>query len=158
MTRKCYVTVFWFNFILFDLFSFSNPLHTLPYSKTKEVKLVPQTRTDEIRHFRNEKGTRAEMRPAIVSGITNSPRSHCERSHGLDSLSFLKWRIREENTVEHTVHPVSDHPKCNDWVVAYGRWSFTGIEPRDTSSEKRSRHICFMEDNLLHAMSKLRHV
>ena len=85
MTRRCYVTVFEFNFILVDLFSFSNPLHALSYSKTKEVKLVPQTRTDEIRHFRNEKGAGAEMRPAIVSGIAYSPRSHCERSLGLVS-------------------------------------------------------------------------
>ena len=79
------MTVFWFNFILFDLFSFSNPLHALPYSKIKEIKLVPQTRTDEIRHFRNKKGAGAEMRPAIVSGNANSPRSHCERSLGLVS-------------------------------------------------------------------------
>ena len=51
-----------------------------------------------------------------------------------------------------TVEPiVSNHPKCKDWVVAYGRWSFTRIEPRGASSEKRSRHIYFMEDNLLHA-------
>ena len=59
------MTVFWFNFILVHLFFFSKPLHALPHSKTKEVKLVPQTRTDEIRHSRNEKGTGAEMRPAI---------------------------------------------------------------------------------------------
>ena len=53
------------------------------------------------------------------------------------------------NTVE---PPVSDHPKYKDWVVAYGSWSFTRIEPQGISSEKRSRHIYFMEDNLLHAM------
>ena len=46
----------------------------------------------------------------------------------------------------------SDHPKCKDWVVAYGRWSFTRIEPQGASSEKRSRHIYFMEDNLLRPM------
>ena len=46
----------------------------------------------------------------------------------------------------------SDHPKCKDWVVAYGRWSFTRIELQVVSSEKRFRHIYFMEDNLLHAM------
>ena len=56
------------------------------------------------------------------------------------------------NTVE---PPVSDHPKCKDWVVAYGRWSFTRTEPRGVSSEKKSRLIFFMEDNLLHALSKL---
>lgn len=85
MTRRCYVTVFWFTFILVHLFSFSNPLHVLAHSKTKEVKLVPQTRTDEIRHFRNEEEAGAEMRPTIVSGIAYSPRSHCERSLGLVS-------------------------------------------------------------------------
>ena len=43
-------------------------------------------------------------------------------------------------------------------VVAYGGWPFTKIEPYGASSEKRSEHIYFMEDDLLHAMSKLRHV
>ena len=114
MTRRCHGTVFWFNFILVHLFSFSNPLHALPYSTTKEVNLAPQTRTDEIRHFRNEKGAGAEMRPAIVSGIANTLRSHYERSHGLGSLSFLKGRIKEQNTVEPPVPPVSDHPKSKD--------------------------------------------
>ena len=33
--------------------------------------------------------------------------------------------------------------------------SFTRIKPQEAFSEKRSRHIYFMEDNLLHAMSKL---
>ena len=32
------------------------------------------------------------------------------------------------------------------------------IEPQGASSEKRSRHIYFIEDNLLHTMSKLGHV
>ena len=26
--------------------------------------------------------------------------------------------------------PLSDRPKCKDWVIAYGRWSFTRIEPQ----------------------------
>ena len=43
-------------------------------------------------------------------------------------------------------------------VVAYGGWPFTKIEPYGASSEKRSEHIYFMEDDLLHAMSKLHHV
>ena len=45
--------------------------------------------------------------------------------------------------------PVSDHPKCKDLVVAYGRWSLTRIEPQEASYEKRSEDIYFMEDNLL---------
>ena len=48
------------------------------------------------------------------------------------------------NTVELAV---SDHPKCEDLVVAYG-WSLMRINP-----EKRSRHVYFMEENLLHAAS-----
>ena len=37
---------------------------------------------------------------------------------------------------------------------------FQEIEPQGAFSEMRSRHICFMEDNLnlLHVMSKLWHV
>ena len=54
--------------------------------------------------------------------------------------------------------PVSDHPKCKDRVVAYGRRSFTRIEPQGSSCEKRSRNMYFMEDNLLHAMSKVVYV
>ena len=37
-------------------------------------------------------------------------------------------------------------------------WSLTRIEPQGASSERRSWHIYFMEDDLLHAISKLRHV
>ena len=71
------------------------------------------------------------------------------------------------NTVE---PPVSQHPKCKDLVVAYGKWSLTGggrlrevvaltrIEQQGVFSEKRSGHIYFVEDNLLQAISKLRHV
>ena len=61
--------------------------------------------------------------------------------------------------VVYTVEPpVSDHPKCKDLMVAYGRWSLTRIEPQGASSEKRSGDIYFNEDNLWHAISKLRHV
>ena len=59
------------------------------------------------------------------------------------------------NTVE---SPVSDHPKCKDLLIAYGRWSLTRIEPQGTSSEKRSGHVYFMGDNLLHAISNLCHM
>ena len=51
--------------------------------------------------------------------------------------------------------PISYHPKYNDLVVVYGRWSFTRI---GESSEKWSGHIYFLEDNLLHAISNLGHV
>ena len=54
--------------------------------------------------------------------------------------------------------PVSDHSKCKDRVVAYGRRSFTRIEPQGSSCEKRSRNIYFVEHNLLHAMSKVIYV
>ena len=57
------------------------------------------------------------------------------------------------NTVE---SPVSNHPKCKDLVIAYGRWSLARIETQGASSEKSARYIYFMEDNLLHAISKLR--
>ena len=56
--------------------------------------------------------------------------------------------------------PMSDHPKCKDLVVAHRRWSLTRIEPLggQWSSKMKSAHIYFMEDNLLHAISKLCHV
>ena len=46
-----------------------------------------------------------------------------------------------ENTVE---RPISDHLKCKDWVVAYGSWPLTRIEPQGASVVKRSRQIYFM--------------
>ena len=54
--------------------------------------------------------------------------------------------MRAKTTVE---PPVSGHPKCKDWLVAYGRWSLTRIEPQGVSSEKRSMHIDFIEVNLI---------
>ena len=37
--------------------------------------------------------------------------------------------------------PESDRPKCENLVVAYGRWSLTRIEPREVSFEKKTEHI-----------------
>ena len=47
------------------------------------------------------------------------------------SISSVKRQIRL-TTVE---PPLRDHPKCEDLVVAYGRWSLTRIEPLGISSE-----------------------
>ena len=43
-------------------------------------------------------------------------------------------------------------------MVPYGRWWFTRIIAYGVSSEKRSLHIYFVDDNLLHAISKLQYV
>ena len=74
------------------------------------------------------------------------------------SFSFRKDGSRSEKQVAvslwHTLEPpVSNYPKCIYW-----RWSLTRIEPQGASTEKRSGLIYFMEDNLLHAISKLCHV
>ena len=75
------------------------------------------------------------------------------------SISLLPIRSPISRSFPYTVEPpVSDRTKCKDLVVVYGRWSLTRIESQGTSSEKWSGHIFFMEDNLLHAISKLRHV
>ena len=50
--------------------------------------------------------------------------------------------------------PLNGHPKWTDLVVAYSWW-LTRIKPQRVSSEKRSDHIYIMEDNSLHAISKL---
>ena len=63
--------------------------------------------------------------------------------------------LEKETTVE---PPESDHPKCEDLVVANGRWSLTRIEPREVLFEKKTGHIYFNEENLLRAISKLRYV
>ena len=81
--------------------------------------------------------------------------------HCIESSSHLKvWSVCSKfpvfwNTVE---PPISDHPKCKDLVAAYGRWSLTRIEPQGFSSDKKSVHVYFNEENLLHAFSKLRHM
>ena len=43
-------------------------------------------------------------------------------------------------------------------VVAYRKWSLIRVEPQGVSFEKRSKHNYFVEDNLLHAISKLPYV
>ena len=65
--------------------------------------------------------------------------------------------LEKESTGE---PPESDHPKCADLMVANGRWSLTRIEPQTSGGffEKKTGHIHFKEDNLLHAISKLRYL
>ena len=44
----------------------------------------------------------------------------------------------EELEKETTVEPTeSDHPKCEDLVVANGRWSLTRIEPQEVSLRRK---------------------
>ena len=44
----------------------------------------------------------------------------------------------EELEKETTVEPTeSDHPKCEDLVVANGRWSLTRIEPQEDSLRRK---------------------
>ena len=74
---------------------------------------------------------------------------------GLKELMMSKLAIIMTYTVK---PPISNQLKCKDRVVLYGSWSFTRIEPQGVSSEKRSRHVYFMEDNLLHAMLMLGYV
>ena len=42
--------------------------------------------------------------------------------------------LEKETTVE---PPESDHPKCEDLVVANGRWSLTRIEPQEDSLRRK---------------------
>ena len=72
--------------------------------------------------------------------------------------SFYAYNKRSEIS---TVEPsVSNHPKCKDLVIAYGRWSLP-IKNQSTGGlfqEDVQAHLCFVEDNLLQAISKLLHV
>ena len=58
--------------------------------------------------------------------------------------------IRQKETQSNPL--MSDHPKCQDLGLAYGRWSRTEVQPQGVSSEKRSEHILLMEENSLHAI------
>ena len=53
---------------------------------------------------------------------------------------------------------MSDCPKCKDLEVTY--WRCSPIQESTTGGffQEEDRHIFFMEDNLLHAISTLRHV
>ena len=51
--------------------------------------------------------------------------------------------------------PISDHPKCKDLVVAYGRWLLTRIKPHGVPFEKSSLHIYFLEENYYYCMQFL---
>ena len=79
------------------------------------------------------------------------------------SFAFRKDGSRSEKQVAvslwHTLEPpLSNYPKCKDLLAAYWRWLLKRIEPQGASTGKRSGRIYFMEDNLLHAISKLCHV
>ena len=41
--------------------------------------------------------------------------------------------------------PVSDHPKCEELVVAYGRWSLTRVERQEVFYERTSGHIYLLK-------------
>ena len=41
-------------------------------------------------------------------------------------MMMMMMMMMIDDTVE---APVSHHPKCQDLVVAYGRWSLTRVEP-----------------------------
>ena len=46
----------------------------------------------------------------------------------------VAYKRLKTKTVKHTE---SDHPKCEDLVVANGRWSLTRIEPREVSLRRK---------------------
>ena len=67
--------------------------------------------------------------------------------------------LEKESTGE---PPESDHPKCADLMVAKGGGLLreSNHKPQTTGGffEKKTGQIHFKEDNLLHAISKLRYV
>ena len=52
----------------------------------------------------------------------------------LDFFSVLKHAYCRHHFGSTLEPPVSDQPKCKDWVVAYERWSFKRIEPQGVPS------------------------
>ena len=46
-------------------------------------------------------------------------------------------QLIDTNTVK---HPISNHPKYKDLVIAYGRCSIIGVDKQDVSSKTSSRH------------------
>ena len=71
-------------------------------------------------------------------------------------LSSLLRKFKELIVVGNTVKPpISDHPKWEELMVAYGRWLLMRIKPQGVSSKKRFGLIYSSEDDLMHAISKL---
>ena len=41
----------------------------------------------------------------------------------IESLDFCHLACHEQPDCKTTIEPSNDHPKCEDLVVAYGKWS-----------------------------------
>ena len=62
-----------------------------------------------------------------------------EKVQSIRPYLILPCTIRGSQTLLNTVQPpVRDHPKCQDLVVAYWRWSLTRVEPVGFPSRNRS--------------------
>ena len=89
-----------------------------------------------------------KMRPEVLKKIFWRPAPPLISGSGWPPP--LIWRSGIAR-VELVSTPVSDHPTCEDLVVAHENRQKGGL----LASEKRSLHILFSEDNLLHAIAKL---
>ena len=86
--------------------------------------------------LRLEKGNSITRSRCPVQPAPSFVRSLLRRS-SMVSCTSVVWcfgndpSAASQNKVYYTFNPpVSDHPKCKDWVVAHGRWSLTRIEPQ----------------------------
>ena len=71
-------------------------------------------------------------------------------------LSSLLRKFKELIVVGNTAKPpISNHPKWEELMVAYGRWLLMRIKPQGVSSNKRFGLIYSSKDDLMHAISKL---
>ena len=55
-------------------------------------------------------------------------------------------QIKNENENETVERPISNHPKCQDLVVAYGRWSVTRVESEGALLRTVPKHLLITKE------------
>ena len=46
---------------------------------------------------------------------------------------------------------MSEHQKCEELIVTYGKWSLKRVKLQEVFYEKKSRHVYFFKEIVLHA-------
>lgn len=46
---------------------------------------------------------------------------------------------------------LSEHQKCKELIVTYGKWSLKRVKLQEVFYEKKSRHVYFFREIVLHA-------
>ena len=93
------------------------------------LKVICNSKRKPVRESTHQKNSHNHHRPQLKPSQVYS---------GNIPLQGWRHKIRSSYSIRYIIHSVkpliSDHPKCEDLVVAYGRWLFTRSEPKGVSS------------------------